>query len=177
MEQIPVQQYFGMLGGVYDKFDRETIRRVTQFCEELKQKREYTKFTVFDSDSDEMIIANHLRLFSVCEHHLLPFYGQVSIGYIPQGKIFGLSKFQRIVDKFASKPQIQENLTKEIADFIDKEVNPIGLGILVKSVHTCVFARGVQSANAEFITNEMRGVFREPQVKNEFLSCVYSTFK
>lgn len=172
-ERDLIQEVHTLLGGkLYDPY---TTARVYRFAEELQDKREYNRFTVFDSDTDEMIIGNHLRLFSICEHHLLPFFGQVSIGYIPDGKIFGLSKFQRIVDRFASKPQIQERLTKEIADFIVETIKPKGVGVLVKAIHTCVFARGVQSAEAEFTTNVMYGSFKEyPQTRNEFLSCVYN---
>jgi GTP cyclohydrolase IA len=105
---------------------------------ELDRKRNYEKFTTFVSDCDEMIIGNHLRLFSICEHHLLPFYGEVAIGYIPDGKIFGLSKFQRLVDMLASKPQIQETLTVKILEEIKNRLNPAGIGVVVKAIHTCV---------------------------------------
>lgn len=168
-----ILEYHQLIGG-YD-YDPETTKRVHRFAQELQEKRDYSRFTVFNSDTDEMIIGNHLRMFSVCEHHLLPFFGEVSIGYIPDGKIFGLSKFQRIVDKFASRPQIQERLTKNIADFILQTIRPKGVGVVMKATHTCVFARGVQSAQAEFTTNVMYGSFKEyAQTRNEFLSCVYS---
>lgn len=170
-----ILEYYQLIGGHSDEFLPETAGRVWRFSEELKSKREYDRLTVFDSDADEMIIGNHLRMFSICEHHLLPFFGEVSIGYIPDGQIFGLSKFQRIVDKFASKPQIQERLTKDIADFIVECVHPKGVGVVVVATHTCVFARGVQSASAEFTTNVMYGAFKEnAQARNEFLSCVHA---
>jgi GTP cyclohydrolase IA len=105
-----------MLGGKKGNFSMDTAKRVRSFAIELEQKRNYDRFTTFDSDCDEMIIGNHLRLFSICEHHLLPFYGEVSIGYIPNGKIFGLSKFQRLIDMISSKPQTQESLTAEIVE-------------------------------------------------------------
>src|SRR5262245_45970177 len=154
----PTEGYYAMLGGT-KYFPSETERRVKDFCKELDVKRSYDKFTTFETKADEMIIGNHLRLFSICEHHLLPFYGKVSIGYIPRGKIFGLSKLQRIVDKFASRPQIQEELTIDIADFIYERIQPKGVGIVIKAIHTCVFARGTQSSDAEFMTNVMRGDF------------------
>src|SRR5581483_9069667 len=96
-----IKSYFEMLGGDESDFSPETANRVRSFGMELDRKRNYEKFTTFDSDCDEMIIGNHLRLFSFCEHHLLPFYGEAAIGYIPNGKIFGLSKFQRLVDMVA----------------------------------------------------------------------------
>jgi len=169
------REYYIVLGGSPESYDEETSQRVKRFCIELKEKRLYDKFTMFESDVNEMVVGTHLRLFSICEHHLLPFFGQVAIGYIPDGKIFGLSKFQRIVDRFASKPQIQERLTQEIADFIEQSIKPLGVGVVVRAIHTCVFARGTQSASAEFTTNIMRGTFRENvQTRNEFLTCAYS---
>jgi GTP cyclohydrolase IA len=166
-------EYYKMLGGEPKKYDKETSPRVLSYCKELDAKRTYNKFTVFDSNTDEMIIGNHLKLFSICEHHLLPFFGEVSIGYIPNGKIFGLSKFQRLVDKISSKPSIQENLTKELADEIETRLHPTGIGIVIRAIHTCVFARGVQSTSAEFTTNAMFGSFRDKvATRQEFLSVV-----
>lgn len=163
-----------MLGGNINEFDvKETNRRVLQYFRELSVKRAYNRFTTFKSDTDEMIIGNHLRLYSVCEHHLLPFFGEVAIGYIPNGKIFGLSKFQRIVDKVASRPQLQERLTKEIAEFINVAIHPLGIGVVIRAIHTCVFARGVQSANAEFTTNVMLGNFRnKAETRSEFFASI-----
>ena len=166
-----IKDYFKLLGGKEHDFSLETANRVRAFGMELDHKRNYEKFTTFASDCDEMIIGNHLRLFSICEHHLLPFYGEVAIGYIPNGKIFGLSKFQRLVEMVASKPQTQENLTGEILEEIKNRLNPVGIGVIVKAIHTCVFARGVQSNKAEFTTNAMYGKFKEnPQTRSEFLS-------
>ncbi|HET7148148.1 MAG TPA: GTP cyclohydrolase I [Candidatus Nitrosopolaris sp.] len=166
-----IKNYFELLGGKDLDFSIETANRVRSFGMELDRKRNYEKFTTFVSDCDEMIIGNHLRLFSICEHHLLPFYGEVAIGYIHDGKIFGLSKFQRLVDMVASKPQIQETLT--VLEEIKNRLNPTGIGVVVKAVRTCVFARGVQSNKAEFTTNAMYGKFKEnPQTRSEFLSCL-----
>ena len=95
-----------------------------------------------------MIIGNHLRLFSFCEHHLLPFFGEVAIGYIPDKKIFGLSKFQRLIDKVSSKPQLQERLTYQILEEINNRLEPKGIGVVIKAIHTCVFARGTQSSHS-----------------------------
>lgn len=165
--------YYELLNGKLNGFDKETIRRVNDFAKEFETKREYDKFTTFDSSGDDMIIANHLRLFSFCEHHLLPFFGEVSIGYIPNDLIFGLSKFQRLVDKIASKPQVQERITHEILKSIQRRLKPLGVGVVVRAIHTCVFARGVQSASAEFTTNAMSGRFREnDSTRAEFLSCI-----
>ena len=168
-----IKNYFELLGGKEHDFSIETANRLRSFGMELERKRNYGKFTTFASDCDEMIIGNHLRLFSICEHHLLPFYGEVAIGYIPDGRIFGLSKFQRLVDMVASKPQIQEKLTVEILEEIKNRLDPAGIGVVLKAIHTCVFARGVQSNKAEFTTNAMYGRFKDsPQTRSEFLSCL-----
>lgn len=165
--------YYELLGGEYEVYSTETDRRVISFCNELQIKRSYNNFTTFPSEGDEMVVANHLRLFSFCEHHLLPFYGEVAIGYIPNGKILGLSKFQRIIDKIASRPQVQERLTTEILKFLVERLEPQGLGVVVKAIHTCVFARGPQSTNAEFTTSAMVGLFKsEINTRQEFLQSI-----
>lgn len=148
----------------------ETSRRTEKFFTELYEKREYNDFKTFKSDNDEMIISNGLKVFSYCEHHLLPFIGECSIGYIPNGKILGLSKFQRLVDKYASKPTLQETITDEIAQAILDILNPIGVGVIMKCIHCCIFARGVKS-QSEFLTSSMKRAFKEKEsTRNEFLS-------
>lgn len=148
----------------------ETSRRTGRFFQELKEKRDYSDFKTFKSDNDEMIISNSLKVFSYCEHHLLPFIGECSIGYLPRGKILGLSKFQRLVDKYASKPTLQETITVEIAKAIEDLLDPMGVGVIMKCIHCCIFARGVKS-QSEFLTSSMRGNFKEKEAtRNEFLS-------
>jgi GTP cyclohydrolase IA len=168
-----INGYYRLIGGDNDKYDRETCRRLRLFGDELLRKRTYNKFTTFKADHDDMIIGNHLRLFSFCEHHLLPFFGEVAIGYIPDNKIFGLSKFQRLVDKVSSEPQLQERLTHQILGEINSRLEPKGIGVVIKAIHTCVFARGTQSSTAEFTTSAVEGVFKENiNTKNEFLSII-----
>ena len=156
-----VNGYYRLIGGENKSYDKETSRRLRAFGEELYRKRSYEKFTAFKADHDDMIIGNHLRLFSFCEHHLLPFFGEVAIGYIPNNKIFGLSKFQRLVDKVSSKPQLQERLTYQILEEIKNRLEPKGVGVVIKAIHTCVFARGTQSTSAEFTTSAVDGIFKE----------------
>ncbi len=168
-----INGYYQLIGGEADNYDKETSKRLQSFGEELSRKRLYEKFTTFKAENDDMIIGNHLRLFSFCEHHLLPFFGEVAIGYIPDTKIFGLSKFQRLIDKVSSRPQLQERLTHQILEEIKNRLEPKGIGVVIKAIHTCVFARGTQSSTAEFTTSAVDGVFKENiNTKNEFLSII-----
>ncbi|HEY6534833.1 MAG TPA: GTP cyclohydrolase I FolE [Candidatus Nitrosocosmicus sp.] len=168
-----INGFYKLIGGDENKYDKETSKRLKLFGDELQRKREYNKFTTFKADHDDMIIGNHLRLFSFCEHHLLPFFGEVAIGYIPDNKIFGLSKFQRLIDKVSSKPQLQERLTYQILEEINKRLEPKGIGVVIKAIHTCVFARGTQSSTAEFTTSAVEGIFKQDiNTKNEFLSII-----
>jgi GTP cyclohydrolase I len=168
-----IKGYYKLIGGDDSKYNKETSRRLLTFGEELLRKRSYEKFTTFKAEHDDMIIGNHLRLFSFCEHHLLPFFGEVAIGYIPDSKIFGLSKFQRLIDKVSSRPQLQERLTYQILGEISNRLKPKGIGVVIKAIHTCVFARGTQSTTAEFTTSAVEGIFKENiNTKNEFLSII-----
>ena len=170
-----ISEYFEMLGGDWKSYPTETNRRVRDFCQELSVKRLYNKFTTFKSEGDEMIIGNRLRVFSFCEHHLLLFYGEAAIGYIPDETIFGISKLQRMVDKWASRPQLQERLTSQIKNDINEILNPKGVAVRIKAVHTCVMSRGVQSTNAEITTMAVSGILKDnPQARNEFLQNINS---
>ncbi len=172
LDQI-INGFYKLIGGDENKYDTETSERLKLFGDELSRKREYNKFTTFKADHDDMIIGNHLRLFSFCEHHLLPFFGEVAIGYIPDNKIFGLSKFQRLIDKVSSRPQLQERLTYQILREINNRLEPKGIGVVIKAIHTCVFARGTQSSTAEFTTSAVEGIFKQDiNTKNEFLSII-----
>ena len=149
----------------------ETVERVIKFHNELLRKREYKAFTTFDSKgTDEMIILKKLKSFSFCEHHLLPMFGNISIGYIPDKKILGLSKFQRLVDKCSSKPTLQEYLTNEIADQLVKILEPKGVIVATELVHTCMFGRGVENTESSVNVQTVRGIFKtDHSAKEEFL--------
>lgn len=162
------EEYFRLLGG--DNFPRDTIGRVDNFSRELETKRNYDRFTTFDTKNDEMIVINRIKLFSFCEHHLLPFFGYCNIGYVPTGKILGLSKFQRAVDKVCSKPTLQENITEEIANFLDDLLHPLGLGVATSCVHTCMFGRGINTSTITVNSQVLKGRFKEEEVKTEFLA-------
>lgn len=126
---------------------------------------------IFPSDNDEMVIVKDIELYSLCEHHLLPFIGKAHVGYLPSGKVLGLSKVARIVDMYARRLQIQENLTKEIADAIMKVTGAKGVGVIIEAQHMCMMMRGVEKQNSSMKTSIMLGRFREnPQTRSEFLS-------
>lgn len=126
---------------------------------------------LFPSDSDEMIIVKDIELYSLCEHHLLPFIGKAHVAYIPTGKVLGLSKVARIVDMFARRLQIQEQLTVQIAECILDITGASGVGVIIEAKHMCMMMRGVEKQNSSMKTSAMRGSFRNNQAtRNEFLS-------
>lgn len=126
---------------------------------------------LFPSDNDEMIIVKNIELYSLCEHHLLPFVGKCHVAYIPKGKIIGLSKIPRIVDMFARRLQVQERLTKQIADCILNITMAYGVGVIMEARHFCMMMRGVQKQNSALTTSMMLGVFRKDRkTRAEFLS-------
>ena len=128
---------------------------------------------IFESDNDEMIIVKDIELYSLCEHHLLPFFGKCHVGYLPKGKILGLSKIARIVDVFARRLQVQENLTKQIAETILKYTDARGVGIVIEAKHLCMMMRGVEKQNSVMKTSCMLGAFRkEHSTRSEFLSLI-----
>jgi len=128
---------------------------------------------VFDSDNDEMVIVKDIELYSMCEHHLLPFVGKVHVAYIPRGKVIGLSKIARISDMYARRLQIQEQLTKQIADAVMDVTNAAGVGVVIEAQHFCMMMRGVQKQNSWTISSMMLGSFRENhRTRHEFLQLI-----
>ncbi len=128
---------------------------------------------VFSVDYDEMVVVRDIDFYSLCEHHMLPFYGRVHVAYVPRGKVIGLSKIPRIVEMFARRLQVQERMTVEIADFINKRLDPAGVGVVAEGVHMCSVMRGVRKENASMITSAMRGVFRkDSKTRAEFLGLI-----
>jgi len=134
---------------------------------------EIVNSALFDSDSDDMIIVKDIEVYSLCEHHLIPFFGKCHVGYIPKGKIIGLSKIARIVDVFARRLQVQENLTKQIAECILKYTGGSGVGVVIEAKHLCMMMRGVEKQNSLMKTSCMLGQFRsDNSTRSEFLSLI-----
>ena len=127
---------------------------------------------LFTVTYDEMVIVKDIEMFSLCEHHILPFFGKVHIAYIPKGKVIGLSKLPRLVEVFARRLQVQERLTTEIADTIQRVIDPHGVGVIIEARHLCMMMRGVEKQHSSTVTSAMLGAFREPQTREEFLSLV-----
>ena len=128
---------------------------------------------LFPSDNSEMVLVKNIEIYSMCEHHLLPFIGKAHVAYIPQGKVIGLSKIARIVDMYARRLQIQENMTKEIAEALQEVTGALGVGVVIEAQHMCMMMRGVEKQNAMMKTSMMLGSFRSnPATRAEFLSLV-----
>lgn len=126
---------------------------------------------IFASDSDELVLVKDIELYSMCEHHMLPFVGRCHIAYLPSGKVLGLSKFARITDMYARRLQIQENLTKQIAEAVMQVTNAKGVGVIIEAKHMCMMMRGVQKQNSSMKTSVMLGSFRQDhRTRSEFLS-------
>jgi GTP cyclohydrolase I len=137
-----------------------------------EEPRRHLRLT-FDEQHKEMVVVRDIPFASACEHHLLPFTGHIHIGYIPRGRVVGLSKLARLAEGYARRPQVQERLTSEIADAIMEELNPDGCGVVIEASHMCMTIRGVQKPGARVITSAVRGGFRQrPQTRAEFFAIV-----
>jgi GTP cyclohydrolase IA len=128
---------------------------------------------IFNESYDDMVVVKGTEFYSLCEHHLLPFYGRVHVGYIPNGKIVGLSKIPRLIEMFARRLQVQERLTKEIAEALENALHPKGVAVVIEGMHMCMMMRGVQKQNATMITSHMMGAFRrDRRTRSEFMALV-----
>jgi GTP cyclohydrolase IA len=157
---------------------QETPKRMEKSTAFLTQGYQQTVASVlhgalFDVDYDEMVIVRDIEFYSLCEHHLLPFFGKAHIAYVPQGKVVGLSKLPRIVDVFARRLQVQERLTQQIAEAIEEAIEPQGVGVVIEAQHLCMMMRGVEKQSSLTVTSSLRGVFKtQLQTRSEFLSLV-----
>jgi GTP cyclohydrolase IA len=171
-----------ILAGIGEDPDREGLKRTPErvakalkfltqgYAQDVTTLLNDALFTV---EYDEMVIIKDIDVYSLCEHHLLPFYGRAHVAYIPNGKVLGLSKVPRLVDMFARRLQVQERLTVQIADAITDAVKPRGVGVVIEAMHFCMLMRGVEKQNSVAVTSSMRGAFRDQeQTRNEFLSLI-----
>jgi GTP cyclohydrolase IA len=130
----------------------------------------------FDVDTDEMVVVRDIEFYSLCEHHLLPFFGRAHVGYLPSGRVVGLSKIPRVVDMFAHRLQVQERLTQEIASYLMERLQPKGVGCVVEATHLCMSMRGVRKQEATMVTSAMLGTFRsDARTRSEFLTFIDRT--
>ena len=182
MEKTMQQAYLEILRAIGEDPDRaglkETPMRAAQAMDFLTQGYgididEVINNALFPSETDEMVIVKNIELYSMCEHHILPFIGKCHVAYIPDGKVIGLSKVARLVDVFARRLQIQENLTNEIASCILEKTQAAGVAVIIEAQHMCMMMRGVQKQNSVMTTSCMLGAFRNSQsTRNEFLSLI-----
>lgn len=155
-----------------------TPKRVAKAYEFLtngyqKKIEEVLNNAIFTEKYDEMVLVKNIDFYSLCEHHMLPFYGKVHVAYIPNGKIVGLSKIPRIVDVFARRLQVQERMTQQIADTIQKYLHPIGVAVVSEAYHMCMMMRGVEKQNSSATSSAMHGVFKDDsKTRSEFLNLI-----
>jgi GTP cyclohydrolase I len=162
-----------------EDIDREglerTPERVARMYDELLAGYRVDPYTMinealFDVDYDEMVIVRDIEFYSLCEHHMLPFIGRAHVAYLPAGKVIGLSKIPRVVDLFARRLQVQERMTRQIADFLEAVLHPHGVAVVVEGLHMCSKIRGVKKANARMVTSTMCGSFKKnPKTRQEFM--------
>jgi len=174
------QHYRALIEGIGEDIHREGLQKTPERAANAfktltrgyeQSLDEILNGAIFESDNRDMVIVRNVEFYSLCEHHLLPFFGTVQIGYIPNGKVIGLSKVARIIDCFARRLQIQENLTVQIANALEKYTNALGVAVVIDAKHLCMIMRGVERAQSVMTTSCMTGVFRDVAVtRNEFLN-------
>ena len=171
--------YHDILANLGEDPEREGLKgtplraaKAMQFlCRGYEQSlEEIVNGALFESSSDEMVIVKNIELYSLCEHHMLPFFGKVHVAYIPNGRIVGLSKMPRVVEVFARRLQVQERMTEQIAQALMDVLQPQGVGVVIEAAHLCMMMRGVEKQNSKTITSAMKGVFlNDLKTREEFL--------
>lgn len=174
--------FAGIIEGLGEDLDREGLIQTPEraakamafLCRGYHQDlHSVVNDAVFRSDNDDMVIVKDIELYSLCEHHVLPFIGRAHVAYLPRGRVIGLSKIARIVDMYARRLQIQENLTVQIADAISEVINPAGVAVTIEAEHLCMKMRGVEKQNSTMKTSVMLGTFRESQAtRMEYLQLI-----
>jgi len=177
------KNYHSIIESIGEDTDRQgllkTPERAAKAMQYLTQgyqqdAEEILKSALFDEDYSEMVIVKDIELYSLCEHHILPFFGKAHIAYIPNGKIVGLSKIPRVVDIFSRRLQVQERLTDQIVNTINKVLKPEGVAVVIEASHMCMMMRGVQKQNSVTTTSAFRGTFKNIETRNEFLKLISS---
>lgn len=176
------QMIYGLLQEIEPEPDREGVKATPRRVESAFRfytegyrldPREAIGDALFEPETDEMVLVKDIEIYSLCEHHLAPFYGKAHVAYIPEGKIVGLSKIARVVDVFARRLQVQERLTHQIAHAIEDVLTPKGVGVVIEAAHLCMMMRGVQKQNSSTVTSCLLGAFRSDQrTRAEFLNLV-----
>ena len=182
LENVSTQDLYREIIGRYDaEPTRDGLERTPERVEKALEflTRGYREdpnailqSAMFDVAYDEMVIVKDIEMYSLCEHHMLPFFGKVHVAYIPDGKVIGLSKVPRLVEVFARRLQVQERLTREIAEAIQDAIHPQGVGVVVEARHLCMMMRGVEKQNSSTVTSAMLGVFQKQNTRAEFLSLI-----
>lgn len=178
-----MEEYFkGLIEHIGEDLGREGLRKTPQRAAEAfayltqgysQDVAQVINGAIFDSDNDEMVIVKNIEVYSLCEHHILPFSGKCHVGYLPNGKIIGLSKVARVVDMFARRLQVQENLTQQIARCLMEHTGAHGVGVVLEAQHLCMMMRGVEKQNSVMTTSAMLGAFRtSDSTRGEFLSLI-----
>ena len=183
LQEFSTQEiYREMLSRIGEDPNRDGLQRTPERMEKSLQfltkgynedARKILRGALFSVEYDEMVIVKDVEVFSLCEHHLLPFFGKVHVAYIPKGKVIGLSKIPRLVEVFARRLQVQERMTRQIAEAIEDAIHPQGVGVVVEARHLCMMMRGIEKQHSSTVTSTMLGTFREhQQTRQEFLSLV-----
>ena len=160
---------------------QKTPRRMAEILDELTQgyrvsPEDVVAGAIFPVEYDEMVVLKDVSFYSLCEHHMTPFFGKIHVGYIPKGKVLGTSKIPRIIEIFSKRLQLQERMTEEIAHFLEKTIQPLGVGVVAEGFHLCMAMRGVRKEEARLITSAMKGSFRkDPRTRAEFLQLIGRT--
>ena len=185
-EPVPADPIAGLtrelLAELGEDPDREALlhtpARVAQSLRFLTQGydvevKDVIRDAVYAEPYEEMVLVRDVEVYSLCEHHMLPFYGRAHIAYMPRGRIVGLSKLPRVVDVFARRLQVQERLTTQIAEALDEALHPYGVAVVIEAFHLCMMMRGVQKQNSQTVTSALTGVFRtDPKTRSEFLELI-----
>jgi GTP cyclohydrolase I len=180
------ENYKNILEGIGEDISREGIEKTPERAAKAMQfltqgykmdAETILKEAMFKESYDEMVVVKDIELYSLCEHHMLPFFGKAHIAYIPNGHIIGLSKLPRVVDVFARRLQVQERLTHDILECINNTLKPRGVAVVIEAVHMCMMMRGVQKQNSATTTSGFRGQFEKIETRNEFLKLISSNLK